>query len=153
MTATQISQLTKVSRPTINRIWLLLRKRLADRCYKSTPFKGEVELDESYFGAKRQKGKRGRGAYGKTIVLGIEQRNGIVYTQLINNCSKATLQQMIVAKVDPATIVHTDGWQGYRGAEVLQGLYQKGGYIRTRQISYQWDRRLLEIEQNPMGKV
>lgn len=36
-------------------------------------FDGEVELDESYFGAVR-KGKRGRGAAGKTAVFGILKR-------------------------------------------------------------------------------
>ena len=55
LTVTQIGRLTKVSRSTINRIWLLLRLRWADRCYKSTLFKGEVELDESYLGAKATK--------------------------------------------------------------------------------------------------
>jgi transposase len=34
-----------------------------------------VEVDESLFGAKRVKGKRGRGAYGKTIVFGIFERD------------------------------------------------------------------------------
>lgn len=37
----------------------------------SLHFTGEIELDESYFGAKRVRGKRGRGAYGKTIVFGV----------------------------------------------------------------------------------
>jgi len=35
------------------------------------PSLGEFELDESYFGAKRVRGKRGRGAAGKTPVFGI----------------------------------------------------------------------------------
>jgi transposase len=35
--------------------------------------RGEIEADESYFGGKR-KGKRGRGAGGKTIVFGILER-------------------------------------------------------------------------------
>jgi transposase len=38
---------------------------------------GEIELDESYFGGKR-KGKRSRGADGKTIVFGILERGGKV---------------------------------------------------------------------------
>ena len=38
---------------------------------------GEIlELDESYFGAHRVRGKRGRGAYGKTIVFGLLKRGG-----------------------------------------------------------------------------
>ena len=42
-------------------------------------FDGEIELDESYFGGIR-KGKRGRGAGGKTAVFGLLKRNGRVYT-------------------------------------------------------------------------
>ena len=36
---------------------------------KTSPFEGIVELDESYFAARRIRGKRGRSASGKTIVF------------------------------------------------------------------------------------
>ena len=39
---------------------------------------GIFELDESYFGAKRVRGKRGRGAAGKTPVFGLLKRDGKV---------------------------------------------------------------------------
>ena len=39
---------------------------------------GVFELDESYFGAKRVRGKRGRGAAGKTPVFGLPKRDGKV---------------------------------------------------------------------------
>ena len=48
----------------------------------------EIEVDESYFGARRVKGKRGRGSYGKTIVFGILQRNAKVYTEIVPDCSR-----------------------------------------------------------------
>jgi transposase len=44
--------------------------------------KGEIELDEAYFGGKR-KGRRGRGAGGKSIVFGLLERDGRVYTQIV----------------------------------------------------------------------
>ena len=45
----------------------ILRKAIAEELSKCDDIlKGEIELDESYFGGK-QKGKRGRGAAGKTI--------------------------------------------------------------------------------------
>jgi transposase len=59
-------------------------------------FEGEVELDESYFGAKRVRGKRGRGAYGKTIVFGLLKRGGKVYTEIVPDCKSKTLQDIIV---------------------------------------------------------
>ena len=39
---------------------------------------GVFELDESYFGANRVRGKRGRGAAGKTPVFGLPKRDGKV---------------------------------------------------------------------------
>jgi len=77
--AYKIAFLTGLNRNTVNRYLLLIRKRIAEFCEQSSPFSGEVEVDESYFGAKRLKGKRGRGAYGKTPVFGILQRGGKVY--------------------------------------------------------------------------
>jgi transposase-like protein len=42
--------------------------------------------------ARRIRGKRGRGASGKTIVFGLLKRDGNVYTEIVPDCSKATLQ-------------------------------------------------------------
>lgn len=75
--ATQISKLTGPSRNTVNRYLKAIRVRLVAHCDAQSPFSGEIEVDESYFGAKRLKGKRGRGAYGKTIVFGIFKRNAM----------------------------------------------------------------------------
>jgi transposase-like protein len=61
------------------------------------------------------KGKRGRGAYGKTTVFGIFERDGQVYTEIVPDCSKATLQGIIRGRVDPATVINSDGWRGYNG--------------------------------------
>ena len=44
-------------------------------------FNGEIEVDESYFGGRR-KGKRGRGAGGKTPVFGLLKRGGRVSRRL-----------------------------------------------------------------------
>ena len=57
---------------------------------------GEFELDESYFGAKRVRGKRGRGAAGKTPVFGLLKRDGKVYVEIIgSNCTRAQLLPII----------------------------------------------------------
>jgi hypothetical protein len=67
--AVQISELSHLNRNTINRYLAAMRNRIAEFCELESLHKGEVEIDESYFGAKRVKGKRGRGASGKTIVF------------------------------------------------------------------------------------
>ena len=113
--ASQIACLTGLSRNSINRYLKAIRQRLVEYCDAQSPFSGEVEVDESFFGARRIKGKRGRGAYGKTIVFGIFQRNGHVYTEIVANCSKATLQAVIRGKVALQSIIYSDGWRGYNG--------------------------------------
>lgn len=83
-------------------------------------FSGEVELDESYFGAKRVRGKRGRGAAGKTPVFGIKKRNGEVYVEVVKNCSKQKLMPIIQGKILGNTTIYTDAWKAYDGL-VLNG--------------------------------
>jgi transposase len=115
LSAQQIATLTKLNRNTVNRYLKLIRKRIAEICESETPFKGEIEVDESYFGAKRVRGKRGRGAAGKTPVFGILQRQGKVYTEIVPDCAKATLQGIIRGRVSPESIIHSDKWRGYNG--------------------------------------
>jgi len=92
-----------------------LRRRLADECGRQAPLYGIVELDESYFGVKRIRGKHGRGAGGETIVFGILKRGGKVYTEIVPDTSKATLQKVIRGRVGIESIINTDGWRGYQG--------------------------------------
>ena len=113
--ANQTAALTRLNRNTINRYLRLIRERVAEFCESQSPFFGEVEVDESYFGGKRIKGKRGRGAFGKTPVFGIFQRRGKVYTEVAPDCAKATLQAIIRGKVDLDSVIHSDGWRGYNG--------------------------------------
>jgi len=80
-----------------------------------SPLKGEVEIDESYFGARRVKGKRGRGASGKTIIFGIFNRHGKVDTEIIPDARRKRLQDIIRGRVDMETVIHSDGWRGYNG--------------------------------------
>jgi transposase-like protein len=115
LTASQIAEIVNLNRNTVNRYLQEMRKKIAEFCENESPFKGEVEVDESFFGAKRVRGKRGRGAYGKTIVFGIFQRNGKVYTEIVPDCRKATLQAVIRGRVSLKSVIHSDGWRGYNG--------------------------------------
>lgn len=115
LTAVQIVQLTRLNRNTVNRLLGCLRERMADACEADGPFRGHVEVDESYFGPRRVKGKAGRGAGRKTIVFGVCKRHGKVYTEVVADCTKATLLAAIRGKVDIRSIVHSDGWGGYDG--------------------------------------
>lgn len=89
---------------------------MTDECERQTPLCGIVELDESYFGAKRIQGKRGRGAGGKTIVFGILKRGDKVYTEIVPDASKVTLHKVIRGRIPVESIINTDEWcRGYQG--------------------------------------
>ena len=113
--AHKIAILTHLNRNTVNRYLRLIRVRIAEHCEQQSPLKGEVEVDESYFGAKRVKGKRGCGASGKTPVFGILQRGGKVYTEIVPDCAKSTLQAVIRGRVELESIIYSDSWRGYNG--------------------------------------
>jgi len=116
LSASDVAELTGLTHKAVNVIFLKIRRRMTEDCAQQSPFKsGEVEVDESYFGARRVRGKRGRGASGKTIVFGLLKRDGKVYTEIVPDCKKATLQAIIRGRVAPETVIHSDGWRGYDG--------------------------------------
>ena len=116
LTATHAAKLTGLSRRSVTSIFLKIRERIAEECQRASPSSAcEVEVDESYFGARRVRGKRGRGASGKTIVFGIFKRNGCVYTEIVPDCKKSTLQAIIRGRVSLDAAINSDGWRGYDG--------------------------------------
>jgi len=123
LTASQIAKLTNVNRNTINKYLMQIRQNIAEYCEQQSPFSGEIEVDESYFGARRVKGIRGRGARGKTIVFGVFQRNGKVYTEIVPDCKSKTLQAIIRGKVSVESVIHSDTWRGY--SSLVDLGYQK----------------------------
>ena len=95
LNASQIAKLTNLNLNTINKILHMLRQRIFELSqFQSAPLKGQIEVDESYFGARRVKGKRGRGANGKTIVFGLLKRGDKVYTEIVPNCKAARLESL-----------------------------------------------------------
>ena len=116
LTAVQIASLTRKNRNTINAILKKVRLKIARFCEKGSCFEqSEVEMDESYFGARRIRGLRGRGARGKTIVFGLKQRQGKVYTQVIKNCSQRAIIPLISQRVSKSSTIYTDGFKTYDG--------------------------------------
>lgn len=92
-------------------------------------FEGHVELDESYFGGTR-KGKRGRGAAGKTAVFGILKRGGKVYTKVVSDTKKSTLMPIIARKVAPDSVVYTDCYRSYNALDVSDFYHQRINHSR-----------------------
>ena len=119
--ASKTSKLLQINRNTINRYFNIFRLAiLRSNQPKNIKISGEFELDESYFGAKRVRGKKGRGAAGKTPVFGLLKRDGKVYVEIVENCSKAQLMPIIQGHILEGSTIHTDGWKAYDGL-VLNG--------------------------------
>jgi len=115
LSASSTARLTGVNVRSVNPIFVRIRKRLAALCEAQSPLSGTVEVDESYFGPQRVRGKRGRGAGGKTVVFGVLKRGEQVYTQIVSDCSKSSLQKVLRGRVSLDSVIHSDGWVGYDG--------------------------------------
>jgi len=49
--AEQTAQIVNLSRNIINKYYKAFRQRIVELCKENSPFTGEIEVDESYFGA------------------------------------------------------------------------------------------------------
>ncbi len=86
-----------------------IRKLMED---KNSPLSGIIEADETYVGGVR-KGKRGRGAAGKTAVMGLLQRGGKVIAKTAPNVRRVTLMPNIVSNVSQGSTAATDELPSY----------------------------------------
>lgn len=78
----------------------------------------EVEVDETYVGGIH-KGKRGRGAEGKTAIIGIAQRQGKVITKVVADTKRSTVMPFIARNVAQKAIVYTDEYPVYDTVDSL----------------------------------
>ena len=91
------------------------------------PFDGPVEVDETYIGGKRKNmsdAKRkelagtGRGAVGKTAVVGMKDRaTNQVRAEVITETNANTLQDFVEENTEEDATVYTDDAKAYKGVE------------------------------------
>jgi len=118
-TARTAGALVGVNHKTAAYYFLRLREIIYQATEDDTPFGGEIEVDESYFGGRR-KGKRGRGAAGKVPVFGLLKRKGKVFAKVIPNAKGKTLKAIIDNKVVPDSIVYSDTFRSYNVLDVSE---------------------------------
>ena len=109
-----------LSRESVTQYFGKIRERITSLAETDEKLSGEVEVDESYFGPRRVRGKRGRGAARKIPVIGLLKRNGSVYTKVVTKCSKEQLMPVIKGKILEGSTIHIDGWTSYDGL-ILNG--------------------------------
>jgi transposase len=118
-TARTAADLTGLHRNTVALFYHKLRLLVVERIADEEPFDGEIELDESYYGGVR-KGKRGRGAAGKTPVFGLLKRGGKVYAAMVEDTKSKTLMPVIRSKIKPHSVVYTDSYRSYNVLDVSE---------------------------------
>jgi transposase-like protein len=88
---------------------------------------GRVEVDETYLGGLEE-GVRGRQTETKALVAGAceEDGKGIGRIRLrrIRDASAASVQAFVEEAIQPGSVVHTDGWEGYTGLEIKGYTHQ-----------------------------
>ena len=104
--------------------WFMLHRiREVWAADKDAPFAGPVEVDETYVGGKRKnmpnakrKTLTGRGAVGKTAVVGAKDRaTNRVSARPVADTGATTLQGFVVAHAAPDAKVYTDEGSAYTG--------------------------------------
>jgi len=109
ISAKQIQRELGVTYKTAWRMFRQIRSLLQEDIPALT---GEVEVDETYVGGRRR-GKRGRGAEGKSKVIGAVQRNGKVIARVIPDVKRHSLVPFMVRKVDRNATLYTDTFPQY----------------------------------------
>lgn len=115
-------QLSKEIGVTQKTAWFLLHRiRTACEDDNGGSLYGIVEADEAYFGGKEsnkhesKKLHAGRGAVGKSIVIGIRERGGKVITKLISSTGAKEIQDILAEAVCIYSVVCTDELSSYVG--------------------------------------
>ncbi len=168
VTAVSAASIAHVNRKTVDRYyhqfrWVILRDALRER--HSRHLGNGIELDESYFGPHRVRGKRGRGAGRKIVVLGLLKRGGCVYTTIIPSAQATAVMPIIRKVVASGSDIYSDGWRSYDALAVYGYNHKKvkhednefaredGTHINGVESYWSWvKRRLLKFNGIPRSQ-
>ena len=92
LTACQIALFSGVSRMCVNRILKQVRIRITEFCEQESIFKnGEIEIDESYFGARRVRGREEEALMAKPSCLVLNKEMAKFILKLLKIALKRSL--------------------------------------------------------------
>jgi transposase-like protein len=120
------------------RAWLMLQKIRKAMAHREERYQlaGLVELDESFFGATKEGGSRGRGTAKTKVLVGLSLNHlgypGYLRFKVLPRINRNTLDPVIEKLIIPGAIVKTDGLRSYLS------LPQKG-YQHERILANQTD--------------
>lgn len=146
-------QLHRMLGMTYKSAWFMAhRVRYAmERPPLSDKLQGIIEADETYVGAKKVKGKRGRGADKKIKVFSLIQRDGDSRSFVVPNVKGQTLKKLIQENVEGEAHLMTDEFRSYRGLDKIVRKHETVTHskkeIRTRYHTYELCRVILFVAQ------
>ena len=114
--AMKAAYIAGVNRKTADRYYGMFRDAIIQAAKKERAgiqLSNGVEIDESYFGPRRVRGKRGRGAGKKLIVFGLLKRHDKIYTKVIDSAEKKEVMPIIQSVVSSGSDIYSDGWKSY----------------------------------------
>lgn len=99
---------------------------------------GAVEVDESYLGPTEE-GMRGRQTRRKALIVVAAEEDGEAIGRIrmrtVADASSDSLEAFVVDSVEPGTIVHTDGWDGYVNLSSMGYLHAVSKLHRSRETA------------------
>lgn len=102
-----------VSYNAVKRVYTRLREIIYHTCeLEGSKLSGQIEIDEAYFGGRR-KGQRGRAVGHKSVVFGLLERDGRVYTKVVYTVSAEELMGIIRQKTRKGSVYFTDSFKSY----------------------------------------
>jgi len=153
MSSRNLSRILGVTVKTGYRMWKQIRLALSEG--EGIKFVGHVEIDETYIGGKA-KGKRGRGAENKTVVLGIVERQGRAKGIIIPDVKTKTLIPEVKANVDTNATIYTDDLPSYNDLDNngfdhktvahSEKVYVSAGDIHTNNVEGFWSQLKRSID-------
>lgn len=106
--------------PSYNTAWSMaqkIRKAMLDRdaVYKLA---GHIEMDDSYFGARRAPGKRGRGSSKKSkviVAVQLDDKEHPIFASMnvVPRVDSENVKKTATANIEKGSIIQTDGWPAY----------------------------------------
>lgn len=134
--------------------WFMLhriRKAMQDQTLEK--LSGEIEADETFIGgkaenmhkARKERMIHGRGATGKTAVLGILKRKNQVRTQVIPDTARETIQPIMGKHVEVGSTIYTDAMPSYNDLDpeylheiIDHAVAYVNGRVHTNGIENYW---------------